>query len=82
MPTPAHRWQARAAYLTSGEPLVRELQFDEIADLDDWIEQGPDWTAMLGLTVTYAMSPPQPLSDEEVARLAVAADHMPGRVRV
>lgn len=78
MPTPAHRWQARAAYLTSGyfksgEPLIRELRFDQFAELAEWLDDGPDQTALVALYVTFSAALPQPLSDEEVARLAVAA---------
>jgi hypothetical protein len=52
---PKTRWQAVATYRQAGGPdFVRRWQFDEITDLHDAIERGPNFCAIKHIVITYA----------------------------
>jgi hypothetical protein len=52
MPKPvrSYRWMAEISYLT-GRP-TETVSFEEIADLDNIIELGPDWNEIDQIVVT------------------------------
>jgi hypothetical protein len=47
------RWHALIAYQTAHGVSDVEYDFDEMSDLDLFIERGPPFTSILGITVTY-----------------------------
>lgn len=57
-PTPPHagvsfRWHAVAVYQTPAGVVDVEYDFDELVELHNLIERGPDCGSLIGLTVTY-----------------------------
>ena len=54
------RWKAVAIYRQRNQPdLVRSWMFDEIADLHDAIERGPNFCALKSVTITYQLDEDQ-----------------------
>ena len=54
------RWKAVAIYRQRNQPdLVRSWMFDEIADLHDAIERGPNFGALKSVTITYQLGEDQ-----------------------
>lgn len=54
------RWKAVAIYRQRNQPdLVRSWMFDEIADLHDAIERGPNFGALKFITITYQLGEDQ-----------------------
>ena len=54
------RWKAVAIYRQRNQPdLVRSWMFDEIADLHDAIERGPNFGAVKSITITYQLGEDQ-----------------------
>ena len=54
------RWKAVAIYRHRNQPdLVRSWMFDEIADLHDAIERGPNFGALKSVTITYQLGEDQ-----------------------
>jgi hypothetical protein len=54
------RWKAVAIYRQRDQPdLVRSWMFDEIADLHDAIERGPNYGALKSVTITYQLGEDQ-----------------------
>lgn len=60
------RWHAVAYYRSDQGLIDVEYDFDEIEDLHDLVERGPDWNALEKIEVTYALS--AKLTIEEAAR--------------
>jgi len=48
------RWHAVAIYRTEGGPVAAEHRFEEIEELHDIIERGPDWNCITSITITLA----------------------------
>jgi hypothetical protein len=46
------RWKAVTEYAHENGPIVIEHYFEEIGDLHNIIEQGPDWNTLVKCTVT------------------------------
>ena len=54
------RWKAVAIYRQRNQPdIVRSWMFDEIADLHDAIERGPNYCALKSVTITYQLGEDQ-----------------------
>lgn len=47
------RWRVEATYRTEGEPLVLVHEVEELEEVQDWVEVGPDWRALIAVTITY-----------------------------
>jgi hypothetical protein len=45
------RWLATVTYRSDSSPIEVEHQFEEIADLHDLVERGPDWNTMEAIVV-------------------------------
>lgn len=53
------RWKAIANYRrTHDTNLVISDDFEEISDIDTWIERGPDWRTLESLVVYYNLGDP------------------------
>ena len=50
------RWNATIYYRTDNGLLDNEVQFEEICDLDEYIEAGPHWGAIDRIEIKYAAS--------------------------
>jgi hypothetical protein len=48
------RWMAEITYRNGGAPEI--VQFEEIADLHDIVEMGPDWNEIEQIVVTLNLS--------------------------
>ena len=46
------RWNAELVYKDANGGSWSSVTFEEIADLDDIIEQGPDWNTLESCTIT------------------------------
>lgn len=46
------RWKAVATYRTANGPVDVEHFFEELEELHDLIEAGPDWNALVDIRVT------------------------------
>lgn len=51
----AKRWKVEATYRTGapGTFLVEDHAIEELFELHDWIERGPDWTKLESIVITY-----------------------------
>jgi hypothetical protein len=49
-----NRWHATITYRTAHGPAAVEHTFEEIEELHDLVERGPDWNSVLCITVTLA----------------------------
>lgn len=47
----AHRWVATVTYNASGGPIEVDYHFEEIRDLHNIIERGPDWNAIADIKI-------------------------------
>lgn len=48
------RWRAIATYRSSNGPVDVIHEFDELEELHDLIERGPDWNALQDIRITLA----------------------------
>ena len=48
------RWKAVVLYRTIAGPVSVEYSFEELEELHDIIERGPDWNAVMAITVVLA----------------------------
>lgn len=51
-----YRWKAVITYLTDNGPAPKIHYFEEIDDLHNIVESGPDWNAIVDIRVTYQLS--------------------------
>lgn len=49
-----HRWKAVATYRTEHGNVDVEHSFEELEELHDLIERGPDWNALVNIVITLA----------------------------
>jgi hypothetical protein len=52
----AYRWIAEAKYKNVDYDkgiFTKTFEFDEIGELHDWVEKGPDWVTLENITITY-----------------------------
>jgi hypothetical protein len=56
------RWMAEITYRDGTEPQV--VAFEEIADLHDIVERGPNWNAIEQIVVTLNLSSAKPRHEE------------------
>jgi hypothetical protein len=61
------RWSATVAYSTDTGPVEVEHFVEEIADLDELIERGPDWNSIERIVVTLTRR--RPVTIEEAMQL-------------
>jgi hypothetical protein len=62
------RWKAVIWYQTdSGEPLDVEHGIEELEELQDIVERGPDWNTILYITVTLDRRTDEGLTLEQAA---------------
>ncbi len=62
------RWKAVIWYQTdSGKPLDVEYGIEELEELQDIVERGPDWNTILYITVTLDRRTDEGLTLEEAA---------------
>lgn len=57
------RWNAVVVYKTKNGPVDVEHHFEELYELDDLIERGPDYRAIVSISIRYA--PSEPITIEE-----------------
>lgn len=63
------RWKAVIWYATeSGDPLDVEHGIEELEQLHDIVERGPDWNTILYITVTLDRKSEHGLTIEQAAR--------------
>lgn len=63
------RWKAVIWYQTdSGEPLDVEHGIEELEELHDIVERGPDWNTILYITVTLDRKSDEGLTIERAAQ--------------
>lgn len=48
------RWKATLVYRTDNGPVDVEHEFEEIEDLHDLVERGPDWNTLVKITIVLA----------------------------
>lgn len=48
------RWKAVATYRSDHGQIDVEHEFEEIADLHDILERGPDWSCLIDVRITLA----------------------------
>jgi hypothetical protein len=53
------RWLARVTYRGEKGPIEVDFCFEEIAELDDLIERGPDWNTIDTIVVWLNLAPRQ-----------------------
>lgn len=46
------RWHVVATYRAVNGPHVLTRDFEELEEVDDWIEMGPHWCALLDIRIT------------------------------
>ena len=63
------RWKAVATYRTNNGPVDVEHFFEELEDLHDLIEAGPDWNTLVDIRVTLVRTLYDGLTVEEAAEL-------------
>lgn len=51
MPDLDKRWRALLVYNTDQGPQVRDVYFEEIEELHDIVEEGPDFHTLINITV-------------------------------
>ena len=49
---PASRWIAVVTYRTDSGPLDVEHHIEELGEIEDLIEAGPDWNAVIDIKIT------------------------------
>lgn len=54
MSNPSSRWHAVATYRTKTGPLDVHHDIEELDELRDLIEAGPDWNAIIDIRITLA----------------------------
>lgn len=59
------RWHATVTYRSAQGPTTVEHRFQELEDLHDLVERGPDWNAIMSITVTLARPTSPALTLEE-----------------
>lgn len=47
------RWTAVVTYRTNNGPVDVEHEIEELEDLHDLIERGPDWNTIVSIVITY-----------------------------
>ena len=48
------RWGVIILYRTSGEPLAEHHSVEEISEIQEIVERGPDWNAIMNISVQLA----------------------------
>lgn len=61
------RWKAIAEYRSAAGVVDVEHHFEEICDLHDLVERGPDWDTLIKVTVTLNRVTSKTLTVEEAA---------------
>lgn len=61
------RWKAVATYRTENGPIEVEHEFEELFELHDLIERGPDWDTIIDIKVTLARPSEPGLTVEQAA---------------
>ena len=62
------RWTATITYRTDNGPLAIEHSFEEIEDLHDLVERGPDWNTIERIVVRLARRLEPGLTVEQAER--------------
>lgn len=52
------RWHARVTYRTRRGPLIVDHDVEELYELHDLVERGPDWATIENVYVTYSSNRP------------------------
>lgn len=63
------RWQAIVTYRTEGGPLEVVHDFEELEELHDLIERGPDWNCIIDILVKLARTTSPSLTLEAAEKL-------------
>ncbi|MEJ8309785.1 hypothetical protein [Agrobacterium larrymoorei] len=63
------RWKAVAEYRSDAGVVDVEYAVEELDELHDLIERGPDWNTLIKITVTFTRPVCELLTIEEAARL-------------
>jgi len=63
------RWKAVAEYRSRAGIVDVEYAVEELEELHDLIERGPDWNTLIKITVTFNRPVCELLTIEEAARL-------------
>lgn len=63
------RWKAIVEYRSEAGVVDVEHAIEELVELDDLVERGPDWNALIKITVTLARPTSDRLTIEKAARL-------------
>lgn len=63
------RWKAVVEYRSEAGIVDVEHAIAELDELHDLVERGPDWNALIKITVTLAHPTPDRLTIEKAARL-------------
>lgn len=63
------RWLATVTFAADGGPLEVEHHFEELAELHDIVENGPDWNAIESIVVRLNPLRRQPVTIEEAREL-------------
>lgn len=63
------RWKVVAEYRSRSGVVDVEHAIEELDELQDLIERGPDWNTLIKITVTFARPVCELLTIEEAARL-------------
>lgn len=67
------RWKATATYKAgNGSSATHVHEFDELEDLDELIEAGPDWTTLDKIVILYNMN----VEDVEVVKPALTGGNV------
>lgn len=48
------RWHVAIIYRSTNGPIAVEHTFEELSDLHDFVEAGPDWNTIASIVVTLA----------------------------
>lgn len=63
------RWKAIIEYRTNAGPVDVEHDIEELDELQELVERGPDWRTMIRCTVTLAENTEANLTVEQAAAL-------------
>jgi hypothetical protein len=59
------RWKAIVTYRTEAGPLAVEHDVEELLELQDLVERGPDWNTIISIEITLARSISSDLTIEQ-----------------
>ncbi len=62
----SRRWMAEITYRNGAAPMI--VQFEEISDLQDFVEMGSNWNEIEQVVITLNLSSASPQREPEQAR--------------